>query len=593
MKGSQKRWQSNSTDSVIGMLMGFDEPPPQRLVPDKSRVLSESYLHKVASISLRPGSSVPIGRSCRTDNDLVDGVKGVSRVRKVLDKCVNSSSRNARSSVRSSEPEHYAGRCVLRRHQKLEHDFVSNSLNFALDMKDKPLPFSSNVSGFKHSRPEYRELGKSLIPEIGKSHHEFSWKELVVKGNVSGHSCVACTRSMRRISPPERHRSKFEDVLKAECTGYGHDPHLDQSSFANKSRKKYFDRGKAVKKVDRFGVSEMPRNLDIRLCTNDSSSSISNLAAQYIHDSSYDSEEAVNAEDFTRINGDPLLKSYPGILLEEGVHSSNVEEIISRETSLNELSEEESAYSKCSGIGPLENLKRTSQHSPNSVLESHDINNPPPFECFDSIGLMLQLQALNFELEEALSEGSAILVSGDEDIEELFGDLSHDGRKIKRWLGDEESRNFSYLVDVLDEAGLYDTNSFMDFNKWASLECPISPLGFDALEKKYGKQASWQKSERLLLFDRINSGLLGIYYPFINFHDGAISFRKKLCSSFRRDEVVEELWTMLISQENGKSKDLSEKALDNWWEFKEGVNIICGELEASLFDELVMELASL
>ncbi|KAL8507268.1 hypothetical protein ACS0TY_017983 [Phlomoides rotata] len=477
MKGSQKRWQSNSTDSVIGMLMGFDEPPPQRLVPDKSRVLSESYLHKVASISLRPGSLVPIGRSCRTDNDLVDGVKGVSRVRKVLDKCVNSSSSNARSSVRSSEPEHYAGRRVLRRHQKLEHDFASNSLNFALDMKDKPLHFSSNVSGYKHSRPEYRELGKS--------HHEFSWKELVVKGNVSGHSCVACTRSMRRISPPERHRSKFEDVLKAECKGYGHDPHLDQSSF---------DRRKAVKKVDRFGVSEKPRNLDIRLCTNGSSSSISNLAAQYIPDSSYDSEEAVDAEDFTRINGDPLLQSYPGILLEEGVHSSNVEEIISREASLNELSEEESAYSKCSGIGPLENLKRISQHSPNSVLESHDTNNPPPFECFDSIGitelytcikvkiipeiiLYLQLQALNFELEEAHSEGSAILVSGDEDIEELFGDLSHDGRKIKRWLGDEESRNFSYLVDVLDEAGLYDTNSFMDFNKWASLECPITPSG--------------------------------------------------------------------------------------------------------------------
>lgn len=205
---------------------------------------------------------------------------------------------------------------------------------------------------------------------------------------------------------------------------------------------------------------------------------------------------------------------------------------------------------------------------------------------------MLQLQALNFELEESLSEGSAIVVSGDEDIEELSGDISNDRRKIKRWLGDEESGNFSYLVDVLDEAGLYDTNSFMDFNKWDSLECPISPLVFDALEKKYGKQTSWQKSERRLLFDRINSGLLGIYYPVINFHDCAISFHEKFCFSLRHDEVENKLWTMLISQENEKSKDLSEKALDKWWEFNEGVSIICGELEASLFDELVIELAS-
>lgn len=336
MKGSQKKWQSNSTESVIGMLMGFDELPKPQLVPGKTRVLSESYLHKVASISLRPGSSVSIGRSCSTN----DGVKGVSRSRSlnVLDKCVNSSSINVRSSERSLESssasvsplfskktEHCPARRVLRRHQKLEHDSVGNSSDFLLDMKDKP------------------------------------------------HSCVACTPSMSRDSPPEeRRRSKFEDLLKAECKGYSDDPHLDQSSLANKSRKKYLERRKTAKKGQKFGVSEMPRNLDMRLCTNGSSynnsdayiqgipdkidncfenddrrkkielrnpnSSISTLAAQYTHDASYDGEEAFNSEDFTRINGDPLLKSYPGISLEEGVHSSNIEEVVSREVCLRSLS---------------------------------------------------------------------------------------------------------------------------------------------------------------------------------------------------------------------------------------------------------------
>lgn len=59
------------------------------------------------------------------------------------------------------------------------------------------------------------------------------------------------------------------------------------------------------------------------------------------------------------------------------------------QASLNEFSEEESAYSNCSGIGPpesLENLKRTNQHSPDSVLEPFDIKNSSSFECLDSIG---------------------------------------------------------------------------------------------------------------------------------------------------------------------------------------------------------------
>lgn len=186
-----------------------------------------------------------------------------------------------------------------------------------------------------------------------------------------------------------------------------------------------------------------------------------------------------------------------------------------------------------------------------------------------------------------------MVVSGDEDSEEQFGDLSHDGRKVKSWLGDDESRNFSYLVDVLDEAGLCGTNSFMDLKTWYSLECPISPLVFEALEKKYGKQTSWQKSERQLLFDRINQGLVGIFDPVINLHAGATSIRRRFCASFRRDEVEDELWMMLINHKKEKSKDLSEKALGEWLELEEGISMICRELETSLFDELVMELASL
>lgn len=204
-------------------------------------------------------------------------------------------------------------------------------------------------------------------------------------------------------------------------------------------------------------------------------------------------------------------------------------------------------------------------------------------------GLLLQLESLNFESGETYSEGSVMVISGDEDAEEEFGILYEDSRKVSRWLGDGQNRNFSYTVDVLDEAGFCGMNSYMDFKMWYSLECPINPLVFEALEKKYGKQTSWQKSERRLLFDRINSWLLEIFNPLMNFLSGTTFIHRRACESFRLDEVVDELWTKLVSQEKDKNKELS---LDKWLELEEGIDIICRELEASLFDELVMELAS-
>ncbi|KAL1560832.1 hypothetical protein AAHA92_11002 [Salvia divinorum] len=297
----------------------------------------------------------------------------------------------------------------------------------------------------------------------------------------------------------------------------------------------------------------------------------------------------------SQTNGDLESESNLCSKVEECGQSSAVEEVLSREGSLNDYFKEESAYSNFSALVPLEsleNLKRINQHSPDSVLESLDIKSSS-FEWLDSAGLRLQLESLNFDSGETYSEGSVMVVSGEDDFEEEFGILHNDSRKVKWWLGDGDSRNFSYMVDVLDEAGFFGKNSFMDFKMWYCLECPINPLVFETLEKKYGKQTSWKRSERQLLFDRINSGVLEIFNPMINFHSVTTSIRRKLCASLRLDEVVDELWTKLVSQEKEASKDLSKKAMAEWLELEEGIDIICRELEGSLFDELAMEFSSL
>ncbi|KAK4437383.1 hypothetical protein Salat_0072200 [Sesamum alatum] len=323
--------------------------------------------------------------------------------------------------------------------------------------------------------------------------------------------------------------------------------------------------------------------------------SIGNLTAPYTNDDACASVEAFRIGVCSRTNGDTQPESDPGILSGEGGHSCYLQEVSSGEASLNEFSEEESSYSN-SSVGPPEfqdNLKKTNQRSPNSVLEPFNAQYSSAFQCLDGIDLQFQLQALNFETEETYSEESVMAVSDDEVSEERFGDVTRDGRTVKRWLGDNESRNFSYLVDVLDEAGFCGMKSFMDLETWHSLECPISPSVFDTLEKKYGKQTSWQKTERRLLFDRINSGLIGIFNPVINFHPCAVSVTRTLRASLRRDDIEDELWKMLISPEKERSKGLSEKAPEKWFQLEEGTNIICRELESSIFDELVMELAGL
>ncbi|KAK6134698.1 hypothetical protein DH2020_031623 [Rehmannia glutinosa] len=697
MKDCEKRWKPNSTDSVIAMLMGFDKLHPQQPFHEKRKVLSESYVRNAASVGLRPGSLVSIGRSRSTNNEIEHEVKGVSEISEgkndnILHKCVNSSTSKVKSVIRipkvskslfgsnykdrrSKNGEHCPSRNVLRYPQKHKHDslaghlgvdYTSKSLKFQLEIIDKARLFSTSISAIKpksgledvnldrHSRLGFREHRKSFKPENVKHHHQLSYKGLKVDGIVSHrHSCIACTRSMNGIYRQETRRSKFEDVLRTGYMGgkcivdendFKNDSHDESISRDNNSKEQQISQKDIVEPKGGRGCEQFPgaddimspsskisessscylpaigsgydnpeayvqgvqdeidygsendRCEEIELSQRNSKSLVCNFTAQCINDATYASAEAFSIGACTRLNGELQLELNPGVLSGEGGHSSHVEEVSGEEASLNEFSEEESTYSNSSRIGPPEfqdNLKRASQQSPDSVLEQFDIQNSSTFEHFDSIGLQLQLQALNFDSEETYSEGSSMVVSGDEDFDERFDDLSHDGRTVKRWLGDNKSRNYSYMVDVLDEAGFCGTKSFMDFKTWYSLDCLISPLVFQALEKKYGKQTSWQKSERQLLFDRINSGLIGIFNPVIKFHACATSIRSRICASLRRDEVEDELWMMLISEEKEERKDLSEKAFDKWFEIEEGINIVCSELETFLFDELVMELASL
>ncbi|CAK9155071.1 unnamed protein product [Ilex paraguariensis] len=242
------------------------------------------------------------------------------------------------------------------------------------------------------------------------------------------------------------------------------------------------------------------------------------------------------------------------------------------------------------------------QPSPNSVLEpSFEEEISSGSKCFESAcadlqGLWMQLQLLKSESEDTHSETSGMLVSSDEDTGEGSVDLSDKNGKLTGLFRAEEGRDFSYLVDALDEAGFQGGNLEMGFETWYSPECPVSPSVFEALEKKYGKQTSWEKLERRLLFDRINAGLMEILNTgSMDCYMWSKPLRRRISSALRRDVVEEELWLLLVSQEKEVSKDLSEKALGKkmrWLDTGDDISAICTEMEIFLFNELAEEFAS-
>lgn len=187
-----------------------------------------------------------------------------------------------------------------------------------------------------------------------------------------------------------------------------------------------------------------------------------------------------------------------------------------------------------------------------------------------------------------------MMVSSDEDTMDVADDILKEKGKSGVFRA-KETRDFSYLVDVLDEAGFYDANWEINIYKWHSPEFSVNPSVFEALEKKYGDQKSWEEYERRLLFDRIDSGLIEILQPCLDIPEWVNSLSSWLGTQPKRNVIEEKLWNLLVSQEKEVNKGLSEKAVGgdiSWLKLGGDIDIIVREIENFLFDELVAELGN-
>ncbi|XP_050211874.2 uncharacterized protein LOC126662031 [Mercurialis annua] len=305
-------------------------------------------------------------------------------------------------------------------------------------------------------------------------------------------------------------------------------------------------------------------------------------------------EACTNGEQLRDQESINRLKEKPGekdsILLAEEKDSPDMQDVSVQEI-CREIFEEDSISSPYSGTDPESPMSAEEAYrlSPNSVLEpSYKKEITYISDCFKSVktslhGLQLQLELLESEAFETYSEISSIMVSSDEDSEEGSVNDSDEKQNLMHLVKVEESRDFSYMVDVLAEAGFCNTNTQTDYDMWHSREL-ISYCVFESMEKKYGGQISWKRSERKLLFDRINSGLVEILQPSTGLLASTKPLSRRLCFS-QGDEMIEEkLWKFLVNQVNESEKFFGRD--DKWMKLDEDIQIIGREIENSLIDEL-------
>lgn len=194
------------------------------------------------------------------------------------------------------------------------------------------------------------------------------------------------------------------------------------------------------------------------------------------------------------------------------------------------------------------------------------------------------------------SEGHDMCVSSDDGGGEGSICNSDEIDDIMSTIKFKNSRDFSYLVDVLSEARLHSKNLEKGNVSWHSeVRRVISPSVFETLEKKFGEQVSWSKSERKLLFDRINSGLVELFQSFVGVPEWAKPVSRRFRPLLDREMVEEELLILLDSQEREVNKHLVDKQFGKeigWIDLGDEIDSICRELESLLINELVVEFGS-
>ncbi|KAL0347267.1 UNVERIFIED_CONTAM: hypothetical protein Scaly_1742700 [Sesamum calycinum] len=222
---------------------------------------------------------------------------------------------------------------------------------------------------------------------------------------------------------------------------------------------------------------------------------------------------------------------------------------------------------QCLGAEPdsSESSKEADHPSPISVLEMPFTEDTSSSESFERVSaelheLRMQLQLL--KMESGTYAESSTLVPIEEEVAQLSPITSEEN-----YAPEAQGWEISYALDVLIESGFEESKLNMYRTTWHSPHCPLDPKLFDNLEKKYSDDTTGLRSERRLLFDRINSAILEIFQEHVDLCPWVRPKLAGLNLEWEKDGGVRDAaLEKLISQELS-NEDISERVVDRemWW----------------------------
>ncbi|CAH8361374.1 unnamed protein product [Eruca vesicaria subsp. sativa] len=246
--------------------------------------------------------------------------------------------------------------------------------------------------------------------------------------------------------------------------------------------------------------------------------------------------------------------------------------------------------SDCSAASPGCQTEEAHQPSPVSVLEPmfdddvlEDDSEELPY--LDLHGIEKQLDFLKSE-SDSYSEGNGMEVSSDEESEIASETEESKESEPIRLLDSKETIESSYIDDILSEVSLMDIPE--------KLDSVLTFKVFEKMEKKYNTETSWKRSERRILFDRVNSILVEILESFTATPTWKKPISRRLGVGLSTCGLKQELCKVLARQEKRAKKVSSNKVpvidLDEWFKLEDDddMSVVC-ELESMIVDELLFE----
>ncbi|KAF4382270.1 hypothetical protein G4B88_011599 [Cannabis sativa] len=564
--------------SVIARLMGFDEHQPLEAIHKPQRVLSENYLRKVASIG--------VGKKKNKKE-----AKEVCQRKGVLDlsfqKCATGEESDSKLDFFQ---KHKNDSVTCSERFDLVRQYESSSSHMRI-LVLKPISGKAKRFGVKNVQCSVESIRQrsSASREIFKELKRIRrWRNLgfpTMNSSLGLSGGDTPTLKSEILSPPSTLKNiKLKRLL--ELVPLDELIALQDPISWPRNCKPGLDLSKFAKQQLKCEAYSNRWYLGLEKPLNQARSKMI-IKHDFIKDMVLDKEiENTNKSSGESETESEQLDPTMCISLEEDYDSSSLTtDTSTQQDSSTGFQEESSVFSHCSSIEPdsVMSFEEPYQPSPISVLEL-------PFSS-ESLGRVkgdicdLKRQHQLPKSKTWYKEESSMVISSDDETE---NDALMKDFKV------EESRNISYLIELLKEVNLLGKN-IEEFSSWDSLEFPISVSVFETLEKKYGDQMSWKRSDRLLLFDSINAGLVEIILPCIGEPTCEMSVSRRL-SPIR--DAMEDLLKLLVGNEKeyDKAKNSKEIVIGSELgkiDLGDEIYVIVMEIQRLLFDELAAELFSM